>query len=222
MYFAFAAIYYVLVLAVIVDVLRQPASALSGVGKALWIVAFLVVPVLPVACLRLLAHQAIAPVEGVLTLTVINPATEEPIAELEQAGVEEADEAVARAKEAFPAWRAVAPADRGAPPSPARDARRGERRGARSDRVARTSASRSPERAARSAWSRRSSTSTPAPSTSTAARRSPWPAESLRRSASRSASSGSSSRGTSPRTSRAGSSGRRSRAGTRSSSSRPS
>ena len=47
MYFAVAAIYYVLVLAVIVDVLRQPASALSGVGKAVWIVAFLVIPVIP-------------------------------------------------------------------------------------------------------------------------------------------------------------------------------
>ena len=47
MYFVFAAIYYVLVLAVIVDVLRQPATALSGVGKALWIVAFLVIPVIP-------------------------------------------------------------------------------------------------------------------------------------------------------------------------------
>ena len=47
-----------------------------------------------------------------MTLTVLNPATEEPIAELEQAGVEEADEAVARAKEAYPAWRVVAPADR--------------------------------------------------------------------------------------------------------------
>ena len=45
-------------------------------------------------------------------LTVLNPATEEPLAELERAGVEEADAAVARAKEAFPAWRAVAPADR--------------------------------------------------------------------------------------------------------------
>ena len=43
---------------------------------------------------------------------VVNPATEEPIAELEQAGVEEADAAVARAKAAFPAWRAVTPADR--------------------------------------------------------------------------------------------------------------
>jgi betaine-aldehyde dehydrogenase len=47
-----------------------------------------------------------------VALTVLNPATEEPIAELEQAGVEELDEAVARAKAAFPTWRAVAPADR--------------------------------------------------------------------------------------------------------------
>src|SRR6187551_2656129 len=45
-------------------------------------------------------------------LTVLNPATEEPIAELEQAGVEETDAAVARAKAAFPAWKGVAPADR--------------------------------------------------------------------------------------------------------------
>jgi acyl-CoA reductase-like NAD-dependent aldehyde dehydrogenase len=45
-------------------------------------------------------------------LTVLNPATEEPIAELEQAGIEETDEAVARAKAAAPEWRAVAPADR--------------------------------------------------------------------------------------------------------------
>ncbi len=48
-----------------------------------------------------------------MTLTVLNPATEEPIAQLEQAGVEETDAAVARARAAFPAWRAVAPADRG-------------------------------------------------------------------------------------------------------------
>ena len=44
--------------------------------------------------------------------TVVNPATEETIAEIESAGVEETDAAVARAKAAFPAWRAVAPADR--------------------------------------------------------------------------------------------------------------
>ena len=47
-----------------------------------------------------------------MTVTVIDPATEEPIAELEQAGAEETDEAVARAKRAFPSWRAVAPVDR--------------------------------------------------------------------------------------------------------------
>ena len=44
--------------------------------------------------------------------TVLNPATEEPLAELEPAGVAEADEAVARAKASYPAWRAVSPADR--------------------------------------------------------------------------------------------------------------
>jgi len=44
--------------------------------------------------------------------TVLNPATEEPIAEVESWGVEETDAAVARARAAFPAWRAVAPADR--------------------------------------------------------------------------------------------------------------
>ena len=47
MYFAVIVIYYALVLAVIVDILRQPASAISGLGKTLWIVAFLVIPVLP-------------------------------------------------------------------------------------------------------------------------------------------------------------------------------
>ncbi|HKP19761.1 MAG TPA: aldehyde dehydrogenase family protein [Gaiellaceae bacterium] len=47
-----------------------------------------------------------------MTITVVNPATAQPIAELEQAGVEETDAAVARAKEAFPGWRAVSPQDR--------------------------------------------------------------------------------------------------------------
>ncbi len=45
MYFAFAAIYVVLSIAFIADVLRQPSTALSGAGKALWILALLVVPV---------------------------------------------------------------------------------------------------------------------------------------------------------------------------------
>jgi acyl-CoA reductase-like NAD-dependent aldehyde dehydrogenase len=48
-----------------------------------------------------------------MTVTVINPATEETIATLDSAGVEEADAAVARANAAYPAWRAVSPADRG-------------------------------------------------------------------------------------------------------------
>ena len=47
-----------------------------------------------------------------MTITVVNPATEETIATLESAGVEETDAAVRRAKEAFPAWRAVSPRDR--------------------------------------------------------------------------------------------------------------
>src|SRR5213080_4875330 len=43
---------------------------------------------------------------------ILNPATEETIAEVAAAGADETDAAVARAKEAFPAWRAVTPADR--------------------------------------------------------------------------------------------------------------
>ena len=45
MYFAFAAIYIVLSIVFIIDVLRQPPMVLSAVGKALWIIALLVVPV---------------------------------------------------------------------------------------------------------------------------------------------------------------------------------
>jgi len=48
-----------------------------------------------------------------MTLTVVNPATEEPIAELPRAGEDETNEAVARARAAFPAWRDLAPHDRG-------------------------------------------------------------------------------------------------------------
>jgi betaine-aldehyde dehydrogenase len=43
---------------------------------------------------------------------VLNPATEETIAELPHGTAEDADRAVAAAKRAFPAWRAVAPEDR--------------------------------------------------------------------------------------------------------------
>jgi acyl-CoA reductase-like NAD-dependent aldehyde dehydrogenase len=43
---------------------------------------------------------------------VLNPATEEEIAEVPAASVEDADSAVEAARRAFPPWRAVAPADR--------------------------------------------------------------------------------------------------------------
>ena len=43
---------------------------------------------------------------------VVNPATGETIVEVPAASAEETDAAVARAKAAFPVWRAVAPADR--------------------------------------------------------------------------------------------------------------
>src|SRR3954463_6943355 len=42
-------------------------------------------------------------------ISVVEPATAEVMAELPRAGVEETDAAVARAKAAFPAWRAVSP-----------------------------------------------------------------------------------------------------------------
>src|SRR5215212_3037990 len=45
-------------------------------------------------------------------LEVLNPATEEVVERLEPATEGDADEAVARAREAFPAWRSVDPADR--------------------------------------------------------------------------------------------------------------
>jgi acyl-CoA reductase-like NAD-dependent aldehyde dehydrogenase len=45
-------------------------------------------------------------------IQVVEPATEQVMAEVPRAGVDEADAAVAAAKAAFPAWRAVSPADR--------------------------------------------------------------------------------------------------------------
>jgi len=48
-----------------------------------------------------------------MNVAVVNPATEETIATLAEAGVEETDAAVARARAAYPGWRAVSPADRG-------------------------------------------------------------------------------------------------------------
>jgi acyl-CoA reductase-like NAD-dependent aldehyde dehydrogenase len=46
------------------------------------------------------------------TLTVVDPATEEPLAELPLGGAEAVDMAVARATRAFPAWKAISPGDR--------------------------------------------------------------------------------------------------------------
>ena len=46
------------------------------------------------------------------TISVIEPATEEVMAEVPEAGAEDVDAAVSRAKAAFPRWRAMGPADR--------------------------------------------------------------------------------------------------------------
>ena len=48
------------------------------------------------------------------TLAVVEPATEAVLAEIPRAGAAEVDEAVARARRALPAWRALAPAARAA------------------------------------------------------------------------------------------------------------
>jgi acyl-CoA reductase-like NAD-dependent aldehyde dehydrogenase len=45
--------------------------------------------------------------------TVLNPATEEPVTTVTQPTLEETDAAIARAAAAWPAWRALAPGDRG-------------------------------------------------------------------------------------------------------------
>src|SRR5215203_6092982 len=49
-----------------------------------------------------------------MALTVLEPATEEVLAEVARAGEEEVDAAVARAKAAYRGWRAVSPPDRAA------------------------------------------------------------------------------------------------------------
>jgi acyl-CoA reductase-like NAD-dependent aldehyde dehydrogenase len=50
----------------------------------------------------------------VSVVKVIEPAAEEVMAELPKAGIDEADAAIARAHDAFPAWRRVAPGERAA------------------------------------------------------------------------------------------------------------
>jgi acyl-CoA reductase-like NAD-dependent aldehyde dehydrogenase len=47
-------------------------------------------------------------------LKVLEPATEEVLAEIPEAGIEDADAAVERAKAAFPAWKRIAPGERAA------------------------------------------------------------------------------------------------------------
>jgi acyl-CoA reductase-like NAD-dependent aldehyde dehydrogenase len=47
-----------------------------------------------------------------MLVRVVEPATEDVMAELPQAGVDDADEAIARAKEAFPAWKGVPAGER--------------------------------------------------------------------------------------------------------------
>src|SRR6478672_10411304 len=47
-------------------------------------------------------------------IEVIEPATEQVMAEVPRAGIEETDAAVERAKRAFPGWRAIAPGERSA------------------------------------------------------------------------------------------------------------
>ena len=47
-----------------------------------------------------------------MSTAVINPVTAQQIAEVPSASVEEADQAIARAQEAFPAWRDLAPGER--------------------------------------------------------------------------------------------------------------
>jgi succinate-semialdehyde dehydrogenase/glutarate-semialdehyde dehydrogenase len=63
-------------------------------------------------------------------ITIVNPATEEAIAEIPSAGVEETDAAVAAAEAAFPAWRLGCSVGSSPASAPAGGARRGKGRGA--------------------------------------------------------------------------------------------
>jgi betaine-aldehyde dehydrogenase len=58
------------------------------------------------------AKPSRAAVEAPGLIEVLEPATERVLAEVPRAGVEDTDAAVAAAKAAFPAWRAIPPADR--------------------------------------------------------------------------------------------------------------
>ena len=86
----------------------------------------------------------------------------EVMAEVPQAGVEETDAAVARAKAAFPAWRAVAPGDRAALLHRLADALEEHARGPGPARGAQRRQADRATPAARWAWSSRPSATTPA------------------------------------------------------------
>ena len=47
------------------------------------------------------------------TIPVINPATEEPVAEVTEGSAQDAELAVAAARDALPSWSATPPAERG-------------------------------------------------------------------------------------------------------------
>jgi acyl-CoA reductase-like NAD-dependent aldehyde dehydrogenase len=61
-----------------------------------------------------LEEVVVVSVSAEAKVTVVEPATEEVMAELPEAGVEEADAAIARAREIFPSWRRVTPGERAA------------------------------------------------------------------------------------------------------------
>ena len=120
------------------------------------------------------ARRGCAHRSGQSMIEVVEPATEQVMAEVPRAGVEETDAAVARAKAAFPAWRRVKPGDRAALLHRLADALESSSSGSRLWRRA-TPASRSPTRAARWRWWCRRSGTTPARRSGCWARRSRSP-----------------------------------------------
>jgi acyl-CoA reductase-like NAD-dependent aldehyde dehydrogenase len=117
------------------------------------------------------------------SITLLNPADETVVRELPLAGRDEVDAAIACARRAAPAWQAVAPADR------ARLLRRfGDTIAAHADELGRLETANMGMPIGSSTWCA-SFTTSPAPSTSTPARPSRWPAASMSRSTNRSASS---------------------------------
>ena len=146
------------------------------------------------------------------THDVLNPATEELVRTVEQASVEETDETIAGAVGAGPAWRAVAPSDRG------RLLRRfSDLVGEHQEELAQLEVANSGHTIGNARWEAGNVRDVlnyySAAPERMFGRQIPSRTASTSRSRSRSASSASSSRGTSPCRSRAGGSRRRSRPG---------